>query len=371
MTAERHTHRRTRRAAVSLLAVALLATGAVACAQEGDDDIAIEDIDGGGQTDGGQTDGGQTDGGQTDGSTGGTGGFAATAEFLKETATRSADESHRIEARIGLGEVADGAPPAMTGEVDGANSHLRMDLGVIMEEVSAGMGLGDVGDVFGDTDMTMETVTDGETVYIRAPFFAALGDMMPSGTSTPGASELAALGDGWGSVSIDELGEVLPEDVAASIAGQQSFNPRAAVEMMENTEGVEDLGTQEIDGVTQRGLRAQVTFADLIRTSGSDPDTFAQAAGAGAADVEAVMEELLQTRMPIEVWIDDAGYLRTLSYTLSMGDIADAVGGGDLGVGEMDFVYVVSFSDYGEEFTFETPSDATDITSAFAEIYAG
>ena len=358
MTAERHTHRRTRRAAGCLLALAVLATGAVACAQDGDDDITVEEIDGGD----GQTDGGTGGGAAAE--------FAATAEFLKETATRSADESHRIEARIGLGDVADGAPPAMTGEVDGASSHVRMDLGVIMEEMSAGMGLGDVGDVFGDTDMTMETITDGETMYIRAPFFAELGDMMPTG-STPGASELAALGDGWGSVSIDGLGEVLPDDVAASIAGQQSFNPRAAVEMMENTEGVEDIGTQEIDGVTQRGLRAQVTFADLIRTSGSDPDVFAEAAGAGAADVEAAMDELLQTRMPIEVWIDDAGYLRTLSYTLSMGDIIDAAGGGALGIGEMDFVYVVSFSDYGGEFTFVTPSDATDITSAFAEIYAG
>jgi hypothetical protein len=354
MRAERHIHRGTRRAAASLLALALLATGAAACAQDGDNDIAIEEIDGGG--------------GPTD-TSGGTGGFAATAEFLKEAATRSADVSHRIEARIGLGELADGAAPAMTGEIDGASSHLRMDLGVIMEEVSAGMGLGDVGEVFGDTDMTMETLSDGETMYIRAPFFAALGDMMPAGTSAPGASELAALGDGWGSVSIDELGEVLPEDVAASIAGQQSFNPRAAVEMMENTEGVEDLGTQEIDGVTQHGLRAQVTFADLVRTSGSDPETFAEAASAGAG--EEVMDELLQTRMPIEVWIDDAGYLRTLTYTLSMGDIADAVGGGDLGLGEMDFVYAISFSDYGGDFTFEFPSEATDITSAFAEIYTG
>ena len=100
MTAERHTHRRTRRAAVSLLALALLATGAVACAQEGDDDIAIEEIDDGG---------GESDGGATAG--GGAAEFAATAEFLKETATRSADESHRLEVRIGLGEVADGAPP--------------------------------------------------------------------------------------------------------------------------------------------------------------------------------------------------------------------------------------------------------------------
>jgi hypothetical protein len=41
---------------------------------------------------------------------------------------------------------------------------------------------------------------------------------------------------------------MLPEDVAATIIGQQSVNPRAAVEMMEDTEGVDLPGTEEIDG---------------------------------------------------------------------------------------------------------------------------
>jgi hypothetical protein len=34
-------------------------------------------------------------------------------------------------------------------------------------------------------------------------------------------------------------------------------------------------------------------------------------------------------------------------------------------------LYVVSFSDYGADFTFDAPADAADITSAFAEMYAG
>ena len=55
----------------------------------------------------------------------------------------------------------------MTGEFDGTQSHVRMDLG-IMEEVTAGMGVGDVCEVFGDTDMTMETISDGDTPYVRA-----------------------------------------------------------------------------------------------------------------------------------------------------------------------------------------------------------
>ena len=256
----------------------------------------------------------------------------------------------------------------MTGEVDGANSHLRMDLGVIMEEVSAGMGLGDVGDVFGDTDMTMETIGDGETVYIRAPFFAELGDMMPTGTSAPGASELAALGDGWGSVSVEGLGEVLPEDVAASVAGQQSFNPRAAVEMMENTEGVEELGTEEIDGVTQRGLRAEVAFADLLRTSGADPETFAQSRrrrcrgddGGARSAAHADRGVGRRRRLPAHAVVHPVDGRPDRRHRHRR-----------LGAGDMDFVYVIGFSDYGEEFSFETPAEATDITSAFADLYAG
>jgi hypothetical protein len=361
MTAETHIQppgRRARRAAASLLALSLVATAGAACAQEADSGGGGQvAIDGGGEAEG----------------TGGSGGsaeFAATAEFLQETAAKTAAESHSIEVRIGLGEVADSAPPAMTGEFDGTQSHVRMDLAVIMEEVTAGMGVGDTSDVFGDTDMTMETISDGDTLYVRAPFFATLGEMMPTG-ATPGADELAALGDGWGSVSIAGLGEALPEDVAASIAGQQSFNPRAAVEMMENAEGVVELGTEEIDGVTQRGLRADVTFADLIRTSGMDPETYAETAG---ADTEAMMGELIDMRMPVEVWVDDDGYLRTLTYTLSMGDLIGAMGEdlpGGAGLGDMDFVYAIRFADYGADFSFETPSGATDITDAFAEIYNG
>jgi hypothetical protein len=369
MTAERHpsrstrSTRRARRAATSLLALVVLATGTVACAQEGGgDDFAVEDTGGG--TDGDSSAGGSGSGAAAE--------FAATADFLKETATKSAEESHRIEVRIGIDEVADSAPPAVTGEIDGPRSHMQMDLGVIMEEVSAGMGLGDLGTgLFGDADMTMETITDGDTLYLRAPFFATLGEMMPTG-STPGASELAALGDGWGSVSIPELGEMLPEDVAASVTGQQSFNPRAAVEMMENTEGVEDLGTEEIAGVSQHGLRAEVTFADLLRTSGMDPEAYVESLG---GDAEGAMASLADMRMPVEVWVDDDGYLRTLTYSLALGQLVEAATdgapGGDLGLGDLTVLYVVSFSDYGADFTFDAPADAADITSAFAEMYAG
>jgi hypothetical protein len=37
----------------------------------------------------------------------------------------------------------------------------------------------------------------------------------------------------------------------------------------------------------------------------------------------------------------------------------------------MDFVYAIRFADYGADFSFETPSGATDITDAFAGIYNG
>ena len=93
--------------------------------------------------------------------------------------------------------------------------------------------------------------------------------MMPTG-ATPGA-ELAALGDGWGSVSIAGPGRGPARGRRRQHRRPAELQPRAAVEMMENAEGVEELGTEEIDGVTQRGLGAEVTFADLIRTSGMDP----------------------------------------------------------------------------------------------------
>ena len=360
MTAIQRPPRRARRAAASLLSLALLAAGAAACAQEADDGaIQMEDVDA------------EPQGGGDDTTSAAPANFEATSEFLKESATRSESASRRMEMRFAVGDtVPEDAPPLMQGEVDGDQFHYTMDLAPIMEGVTSQVGGGvDAGDLFGDMDLTMEMIGTGDTWYLRAPMFSEMGDLLGGGA--PGFEGLAAIGDGWGSIDVEQLGDILPGDLQGALLGQGGADPSAIIEMVTNTEGVEDLGTATIRDVPAHGLRAEVTLADMMAASGQDPDALAQAAGVGGT--EDLTQQLIDTVMPVEVWIDDDGYLARMTYGFSMAEIFDAMGMSeeldDLGMGDLEFAYSMDMFDYGETFSFEAPPDAVDVTDSFAEIY--
>jgi hypothetical protein len=348
--------------AASLLTLTLLTAGAAACAQEADNgSISMEPVDNG-PDDGG---GGSTGGGAAD--------FQATTEFLKESATRTEDASRRIEMRFALGDsVPEDTPPMMQGEVDGDQFHYTMDLGPIFDMSAEMVGGGaDPEDIFGDIDLTMEMLGTGDTWYLRAPMFADLSELAGGAGAMPGFEDLAALGDGWGSIDIAALGDVLPGDLSSSLLGQGGVDPSAVIDMVTNAENVEDLGTDTIRDVEVHGLRAEVTMADMLTASGQDPDALAQVSGVGSAGEDA-MQALIDTAVPVEVWIDGDGYLARMTYGFSFSDIFDAMGvSEDMpgNLGDLDFAYSLDMFDYGETFTFDPPADATDVTDAFASIY--
>jgi hypothetical protein len=360
MTVIERPRRRARRAAATLLALTLLTAGAAACAQEADNgSITMEPVDNGTSGGGDSTGGDAAD-------------FQATTEFLKDSATRTEAASRRIEMRVALGDsVPEDTPVMMQGEVDGDQFHYSMDLGPIMDMTASMVGGGaDPEDVLGDMDLTMEMIGTGDTWYIRAPMFADLSEL--AGGTTPGFEDLAALGDGWGSIDVAALGDVLPGDLSTSVLGASGVDPTALIEMVTNADDVEDLGTDTIRDVEVHGLRAEVALADMLEASGQDPDALAQAGGVGTTG-EDVMQALIDTPMPVEVWIDGDGYLARMTYGFSFADIFDAMDMGDevddLGMSDLNFAYSMDMFDYGETFTFDPPADATDVTDAFAEIY--
>jgi hypothetical protein len=359
-TSSDHPPRRARRAAASLLTLTLLAAGAAACAQEADDGaIQMEEVDANPQDGGDSTSAAPAN-------------FEATTDFLKESATRSESASRRVEMRFAVGEtVPDDAPPLMQGEVDGDQFHYTMDLGPIMEGVMSEFGGSgaDIGNLLGDTDLTMEMIGTGDTWYLRAPMFSDAGGLLAG--STPGYDDLAVIGDGWGSIDAAQFDDVVPGDLQGALVGSGGADPSAIIEMITNAEGVEDLGTSTIRDVPVHGLRAEVTLAEMMEASGQSPDLLAEAGGAG--DTEAFMQELINTSVPVEVWIDDDGYLARMSYGFSMAEIFEAMGMSDtldqVGIGDLAFAYSIDMFDYGETFTFEAPPDAVDITDAVAESY--
>jgi hypothetical protein len=293
------------------------------------------------------------------------GGFEATAEYLQEAADQSTAEGYRVELLFSLdGEIDDDTPPMMTGGFEGDRYHYEMDLGTVVEQTAEAMGESLPGELDG-LDMDFEMAGDAETLYLRAPMFAQMG----GGAAAGPAGDLAAMGDGWGSVDLAALGDQVPADLASAMGGQ-GIDPQVVVAMVQEADDVTDLGDGEVRGVQVRGLSAEVTMAEMLEASGQDPVAFAELNG-GVDDGAA--EALYDLTTPIDVWIDDDGYLRRMEFGYSMDEIVEAMGEdpADLtgaGLGDLDFAYALDMFDYGAELDFEAPDDAVDITDAFAAL---
>jgi hypothetical protein len=335
--------RRTRRTLGAALAASTLVAGAAACAGEGDDGTAA-DV--------------QTEAVEP-------GRFEATAAYLRSAAEQSTAEGYHLEMRLSMtGEVDDTTPPMMTGEVDGDRYHFVMDMGPMMSQMTEGFGEA-MPPEMADLDLTMEMAGDPEALYMRAPMFAALGDLT-GGEALGPAGGLADLGDSWGYVDMQALGDQVPADVAAALGGQ-TFDPAAIVSMIEGAEGVEELGDDEIDGTPVHGLTAEVSMGDVLEAVGQDPETVAETASMGADEAVASLYDMATD---IEVWVDDDGYLRRMVYGYSLDQIAEAMGedAGLPGMSGMRFSYAMDMSDYGATVEFEPPADAVDITDDYAAL---
>lgn len=295
--------------------------------------------------------------------------FEATAAFLHQAAAQSTAEGYRVEMRMSFtGEVDEGATPLMSGEVEDDSYHYVMDMGSMMEEMSDMMGgAGDLPPEIRDLDLSIEMAGDSQAFYLRAPMFADLGG---AGDLGPAAG-LAEMGDGWGHVDVAAVGDEVSADVASALGGQ-GVDPRAVVETIEGTADVEDIGTAEIRGAPVRGLAAEVTMGDLLEASGQDPEVLAETTGVGR-QTEEMMAALYATTTPIEVWVDDDGYLRRMVFGYGTDDVATAMGvtPSDLavpGIGAFEYRYMIDMFDFGTSVAFEPPVDAADITDAFLDL---
>src|SRR5690606_23539101 len=151
-----------------------------------------------------------------------------------------------------------------------------------------------------DLDPTMETITIGNDVYLRAPFLATLGDLLGGPTGPLGP--FVALGDGWGYVDFAAL-QGDPADVGL-VLGHSSASPTALYEVVTTSSQLEPLGTETIHGVEATGVRATVDFEAMLEAQKID---VAELPGGG--------EGLADATFPLEVWLGADGYIRRLSFT--------------------------------------------------------
>lgn len=311
----------------------------------------------------------------------------ATPAALAEVAQRSASQPYRLEASLVMraaaaGEELDVDAPFMTGAVDGDASDMRMDMGEWLDQLAAADPTAGLDE---DLDLTMHIVGDAETAFIQAPMFASLADTLPPGDQADAFAEFDDLGDRWGRVDLTALSDLPIFSGVQSSAGAPAGNdPRVLLDLVASADDVEALDATEIDGTEVEGLGANVSLGQMLEATGTEPDAFldqmtgsfgATGATADEQDVfDGIMASVVETEIPFEVWVDDAGLVRQLSYEMNFADIFAELfsGAGDDIAEDLDeftFGSTVDYVDYGDDgIDIEFPADAVDVTDSYRRI---
>jgi hypothetical protein len=304
---------------MAVCVLAVVAVGASACAEKADPaDVAVGDV-----------------------------AYEATPEFLAAAAERSQAQPYRMEMRQSMA----GADEVVieTGEWDGERFHARSDL-------AAQFGPLLPADV--NADLSIETMADDSTLYVRMPVFAALADLTSGFAITPFGDVIDRLGTGWGRVDLAELADVMPGLLdTTSPPGTQM--PGLFVDVVANAQDVEELGRDEIRGVAVDGLAAQVPFENLL--------------GAQGTAIEGI-ELMNDITVAIEVWIDRDGLVRRVNFGFHRDDVAEALGQENelvtMSSFPVDVDYTLDLFDYGDEsIDVEFPADAIDVTHAYRQMF--
>ena len=326
---------------------------------------------------GSDDDGDNADGGSTDVKTDVPGGFEASPGYLRKVVDETEGQTYRFAVDAQFSMLGDSfeIDDMMTGEFDGTREHMVMDMGAMMEEMAGAFSDGEdlPGGLTGDS-MTMETIVDSDAMYLRAPFFATLGDAMAGSEDDLGSAgdlfgTFTQLDDKWGKVDLSKLGDVLPGEAASALGGGQTYDPSVFLEMIKSSDSVKELGTDEIDGVTVSGLSADVSMAEILESQNMSAD-----------DLGSDLDDLGDAGFPMEVWIDGDGLIRRIKFSFdesTLTDIAEASGeevpADDLeSLGSFGFGMTMDFSDYGDDsISVDVPGDdeVVDITDEFVEGY--
>jgi hypothetical protein len=288
-------------------------------------------------------------------------GFEASRAYLARAVVASRRAPHRFEARLSLGQPgsADDAP-VVRGDSDGHWTYSRSDARSAVE--ASGQELPFDPDTI---DWVTETVTDGHTFYMRAPFIADVAAARPENVP-PVVGVLQGLGDKWGQVDLTALGDPVPATVGKWLPGTRELGVRQALELVLTAHTVEDGGSTTVDGETLSRLTADVAFEDLLVAEGIDvtsalasPDT-----PPGLANV------MRNAELKAQLLIDRDGHVRRLIVDTgsTFEKIADEVG--EKGVPDgFKIQGVFTFSDYGDRsIAVALPTEPVDITAPLREL---
>lgn len=121
----------------------------------------------------------------------------------------------------------------------------------------------------------------------------------------PGFAEQLGTDAEW--FSIDAEAQI--PGIAELIEQAESADPTQSFDLLQQVADVEEVGTEEINGVSTTHYRAQARLGDLLEQGGIDPNTLG-----ASADVD--------QQVPIDVWLDDEGRVRQLTQDVEVEGIA-------------------------------------------------
>jgi hypothetical protein len=260
--------------------------------------------------------------------------IATAVDEVTEAATGRFEMTIAYEGVPGL----DGAE--LTGEgaydLDNGATRLTMDLGALAAQAPGG---GELPDGFGGG---FETITVGTTVYMGGELFGAI----------PG------LDAEWVKVDLSDAAGL--EDLGLDSLTQGQGDPTATLEQLRSLGSIEEVGTEDVRGVATTHYAGEIRLGDTFDEL--DEAQRNAVAGLYGGDLEAVAD----LTIPIEVWVDDEGFVRRISQQIDFGQMAPLLEDqGSDDVGDLDgasLTTTVEYYDIGDDITVEAPQGAVDLT---------
>lgn len=286
--------------------------------------------------------------------------------LLRSAASETtAVESYRFEVRFEMyvaegGTILDIAPaePLTIGAIAGGRTWLSTDIGPIFDAIFAAAGSGSVTDLLGD-DLSMEAITEGTSLYLRAPLFASMAEL----GALPGADDLVALGDGWGYVDLTATGLTATE-LAGLTGAQTGASAEDLLVLLGAVAGdVTDLGPSEVRGVPTTRFRAEIGLGAVLEAQSMSASDLAALSATGIGDVT----------IPFDIDVDADGRVRRMEVVIDASFIADLAGEPVPAGTEARISTIVELYDFGADIDIVDPSTlgATDVTSSFLALANG
>lgn len=268
----------------------------------------------------------------------------ASPELVVEAADQSAAEAYEMTTTY-----FDGNEPyeILTGATDGRLTEISLSFEPMFE---------------GGVPHMMEMVGDDTTQYVRTSVFT-IGERGLLPEVPEAARPLQELGAEWGRVDMRRFGEGTA-GIAATSGRPVAYGPPIPgplFDVVSDSEAVDELGREEVDGEEMTGFSVEVSVNDLYPSRGLEPII-----AEGSEDEYAVGDDVM---VPLDVWIDDAGFIRRFDYEFDMAEVGEAVDGEQRD--ESIYRYRLDMYDYGAgDIRIELPAgpDAPDMTDAFSAL---